>query len=135
MYSYRPSRRLPRVLVVDDDVLMVQATRRSLEQDHDVTCAVGGMVALSLVASGLQEFDVILCDLRMSGMSGEDLYFKIGKISPEIAERMIFVSGDLASTSAKRFLGGVPNARFEKPVDWAELRRNIRARTPDEPAR
>ncbi|MEO6576597.1 MAG: response regulator [Polyangiaceae bacterium] len=122
-------------MVVDDDVHMVQATRRSLEHDHDVTCAVGGLVALSLVASGLQAFDVILCDLRMSGMSGEDLFFKIGKISPELAERMIFVSGDLTSPTAKRFLEGVPNARFEKPVNWAEVRRNIRTHVPDVPAR
>lgn len=124
---------MPRVLVVDDEVAMVQATRRYLQHDHDVTCAVGGLMALSLVASGLQAFDVILCDIRMSGMSGEELYFKIGKISPEMAERMIFVSGELSSPLAKHFLDRVPNPRFQKPVDWTVVRAKIRKYTPDEP--
>ncbi len=109
---------------------MVQATRRCLQNDHDVTCAVGGTMALSLVASGLQSFDVILCDLRMSGMSGEDLYFKIGQISPEMAERMIFVSGELTSPFASQFLEKVPNARFQKPVDWAVVRAKIKKYVP-----
>lgn len=118
----------PRILLVDDEPLLLKALRRSLERDYDVTCAGDGELALELVMSD-STFAAIVCDLRMPGMGGEELYTAIVKEAPDLAPRMIFISGETWSPGTKRFLDAVPNARFEKPVDIRDLRASIQAQT------
>ncbi|MEO6420686.1 MAG: response regulator [Polyangiaceae bacterium] len=115
---------------MDDEPFILKALRRSLERDHQVTCAESGAVALDLVTASPDPFDAIVCDLRMDGMSGEQLYAEISEAAPQLAQCMIFMSGEVWSPRAKRFLDAVPNARFEKPLDLSELRASIRAQLP-----
>ncbi len=115
----------PRILIVDDEPILLKALKRSLDRDHEVTCVEGGEIALGLVISSPTKFDAIVCDLRMAGMSGQDLYAEIVKAAPEAAPSMIFMSGETWSPQVRRFLAAVPNACFEKPVDIRDLRARI----------
>ena len=124
------ARARPRILIVDDEPTLLRAMKRSLERDYDVSCAGGGLLALDMVKSAVERFDAIVCDLRMHDMSGQELYAEIMKAAPAAAERMIFLSGEMYSPSARSFLDAVPNARFEKPVDLGELRASIQERMP-----
>jgi DNA-binding NtrC family response regulator len=71
-----------RALVVDDDpaVLMTVAANLELE-GFDIATANGAEEALALLAK--QDFDVILSDVRMPGLSGVELYERVRKIRPD----------------------------------------------------
>ena len=58
-----------KVLVVDDEKLIVKGIRFSLEQDGmEVTCAYDGEEALQLAKE--QKFDIILLDVMLPKLNG-----------------------------------------------------------------
>jgi len=61
-----------RVLVVDDEKLIVKGIRYSLEQEGmEVDCAYDGLEAASMAAK--KEYDVILLDVMLPGMTGYEV--------------------------------------------------------------
>ncbi len=71
-----------RVLLVDDDVLVSMSTADMLmDLGHSVSEATSGTDALQLLESDRQ-FDVVVTDYAMPGMSGLDLAMKIRTIRP-----------------------------------------------------
>ena len=59
-----------------------------------------------------------------SGMSAiiRDL---ASEISPDLASKMVFVTGDTSSVSGRNFLGATTNPVLSKPFDMSEVRRLI----------
>jgi PAS domain S-box-containing protein len=110
-----------RVLVVDDDPLVARAVTRILASANEVTVASSPADALARITAG-QSFDAIVCDLMMPDMSGMDLHDRIAGLAPEVARRMIFVTGGAFSDRAREFLDRSPNPRLEKPFEAAVLR-------------
>ena len=69
--------------------------------------------------------DVILVDLRMPRMGGIELYAELEQERPELAARVLFLSGDV-SQLAEPGNTPVPRERvLVKPVELAELERRI----------
>lgn len=69
-----------KVLVVDDEKLIVKGIRFSLEQDGmEVTCAYDGEEALRLARE--KEFDIILLDIMLPKMSGTEVCQQIREFS------------------------------------------------------
>lgn len=69
-----------KVLVVDDEKLIVKGIRFSLEQDGmEVTCAYDGEEALKLARE--KEFDIILLDIMLPKMSGTEVCQQIREFS------------------------------------------------------
>ena len=69
-----------RVLVVDDEKLIVKGIRFSLEQDNmEVTCAYDGEEALELAKQ--TEFDMILLDIMLPKMNGLEVCQQIREFS------------------------------------------------------
>ncbi len=69
-----------KVLVVDDEKLIVKGIRFSLEQDGmEVTCAYDGEEALEYARS--QTFDIILLDIMLPKMSGTEVCQQIREFS------------------------------------------------------
>lgn len=69
-----------KVLVVDDEKLIVKGIRFSLEQDGmEVTCAYDGEEALRLAHE--KEFDIILLDIMLPKMSGTEVCQQIREFS------------------------------------------------------
>lgn len=81
-----------------------------------------GRAALEQLCAG-EAFDVIVCDLMMPGMSGLDLHTELRRRAPELAERIIFLTGGAVSRRAQQFL---ETFGFEKPCNLQELRAAIR---------
>jgi CheY-like chemotaxis protein len=123
-----PPHRRGAVLVVDDEPLLCRYLRRLLAPDHDVTVATSAADAVERVARG-ERFDVILCDLCMPRMSGMELHAAVQELAPELARRMVFLTGAACAPTARAFLDAVPNARIEKPFEPATLRAVLRRRT------
>jgi HD-like signal output (HDOD) protein/ActR/RegA family two-component response regulator len=79
-----------RILFVDDNSVLLHAYTMMLDaQEWDTATASTGEEALEVVKSG--DFDVVVTDLRMPGMSGIDLIEEVIKIRP-CASRVI-ISG------------------------------------------
>ncbi len=80
-----PSSPTLRVLLVDDDDLILRAASRALRaQLHcEVLTAASGYEAIALVKFG-ERFDVAAIDLEMPGLDGEDLLKLLGELAPEL---------------------------------------------------
>jgi CheY-like chemotaxis protein len=121
-----PARR-GKILVIDDEPMVARSLGRVLEQDHDVTIVLNAGDAHRRVVAG-ERFDVILCDLMMPQMTGMDLHAELERLSPELAARLVFVTGGAFTEGARAFLDAVPNRRIEKPFGAHELRAVIAER-------
>ena len=110
-----------RILIVDDEEMIIRSLTRILAKEHDVVATVDARKALALCASG-EKFDLILCDLMMPVMTGMDLHSEISLLSPEQANAMIFVTGGAFTDKTRSFLSDIPKEHIEKPFDAANLR-------------
>jgi CheY-like chemotaxis protein len=72
------------------------------------------------------DYDVIICDLMMPMINGEGVYEHLREHAPDLASRMIFMTGGAFTTGAQRFLAEVPNIKLTKPFTPDDLRRAVR---------
>jgi two-component system, NtrC family, sensor kinase len=107
--------RTTRVLVVDDEPLVASAARRLLARAHEVQVAHCGRSALMLLDSG--QFDAVLCDLMMPNMTGIELHARLSQSRPELADRMVFLTGGVFDEEAERFLEKHARWCMGKPFD------------------
>ena len=82
-----------------------------------------GNVALRKLET--EHYDVIISDLKMPGMGGEELYESVRRISPDMARRIIFSTGDVASDEARSFLERTGNPYLQKPFELATMRKVV----------
>lgn|GEM_PF-860445 len=119
----RPGRRT-RVLIVDNEPLIVRALSRLLRADYDVETAGGGYEALDLIRH-VKPFDLVLCDLAMPEMSGIELFQEAVRLDPEIGPRFVFVTGGAVPELTQTVLQNLPNRVLEKPIQPAILRQVV----------
>ena len=82
-----------RILVVEDDPALCAATARLLMSNgYEVTSARSATEALARAAGDERGFDLLLTDVRMPGMSGEELARRLTARRPDT--RVLLVSGD-----------------------------------------
>ena len=110
----------PRVLLVDDEPLVAKAMARLLAPDNDVTVAASVDAALEHVHAG-STYEVILCDLAMPRRSGADLYEELCACAPELAARMVVVTGGPTTGAARAFIERVALPRLDKPFTPEQL--------------
>jgi PAS domain S-box-containing protein len=118
------SRRPLRILVVDDEEPIRRSLLRYLSRrGHHVAEASDGAEALRrLAAAGPDRtYDVILADLRMPGLGGDQLLERLKQQRSGLERKLIFMTGDAASPDAQRILStaGVPVVL--KPFELAEV--------------
>lgn len=113
-----------RVLIADDeDGLRGPLVRYLNRQGAAVLEARDGAEALDMIQA--HQFDVVVADVRMPRLNGLELYQRLLDIRPALAERLLFLSGDLNELSES---GGpaIPQERLlAKPIELAELRARI----------
>ena len=81
-----------KVLVVDDEKLIVKGIRFSLEQDgYEVECAYDGEEALSMARSG--DYDIILLDIMLPKLTGLEVCQQIRETS-DVPIIMLTAKGD-----------------------------------------
>jgi len=116
-----------RVLRVDDEELVRRPMSRFLtKRGAEISEAGDGELALARLQEGFDPH-VILADLRMPRMDGAEFYMRLQEERPALAERVLFLSGDITHL-AGRGLAEVPRDRvLVKPVELAELERRISA--------
>jgi two-component system, cell cycle response regulator CpdR len=102
-----------RVLVVDDDPLVLEAVGVMLEElGCETLRARSGTAALGTIAND-QTIDVLITDIQMPGLKGSELAARARQFRPELP--VILLSG--RETNSR----GFPLLR--KPFDQSDLRR------------
>jgi DNA-binding response OmpR family regulator len=110
-----------RVLVVDDDPLVRRAIARRFKKQQ-VTLAENGLAATRALEH--ERPDVIVSDLKMPEMDGLALAEEVKRRWPELAERIVFVSG--AGSQIQRAEQAAPAQRvLRKPVEGRQLENRI----------
>jgi signal transduction histidine kinase/CheY-like chemotaxis protein len=113
-----------RVLIVEDEEAVRRPIVRYLARRGAVITEAGdGAEALERLRA--QPADVIVADLRMPRMGGVELYAQLEDGRPELAARVLFLSGDVSQLAEP---GNTPVPRERvliKPVELAELERRI----------
>lgn len=112
-----------RVLVVDDEKLIVKGIRFSLEQDGmEVTCAYDGEEALTFARE--QQFDIILLDIMLPKLSGFEVCQQIREFS-NVPIIMLTAKGD----DMDKILGLEYGADdyITKPFNILEVKARIKA--------
>lgn len=120
-----PTRR-GKVLVVDDEPMIIRVIERVLKPEHDLTAVGLASLALEKILAG-ERFDVILCDLMMPEMTGMALHAELIRLAPEQAGRMVFLSGGAFTSEAREFLDASHRPRLEKPFSAQALRALVNA--------
>jgi two-component system NtrC family sensor kinase len=115
-----------RVLVVDDEAEIVDLLRTMLEgAGYEVATAESGAVALQMLDE--VAFDAIVSDLRMPDIDGAALWREVKVRQPQLAQRLLFVTGDTLSPGARRFLADAGCASLDKPFSKADLLARVQA--------
>lgn len=123
----RPAPATGRILIVEDEAEISDMLKEMLERDgHEVDLATSGREALARLEAA--PVDLIISDLHMPDLDGPELYRRLVARHPELASRMVFMTGDVLAADVTGFLGdsGVPV--FDKPIDPYDIRIKVRAR-------
>lgn len=113
-----------RVLIVDDEIALRTALRRYFERvGWRVDEAETGWDGLNrLLHAGTDvAYDLVISDLKLPGMSGIELHDHLAGTRPELLRRFIFITGDVASSEAARFVSSTRQPVLEKPFELAAL--------------
>ena len=105
-------------LIVDDEVpirgMLARLLARRGFQVHEAS---SGEEALAVVDRA--SLSVVLCDVRMPGMNGLDLFRQLTARDPHLARSFVFITGDKSSVTIEESLRDVP--LLEKPFTAADL--------------
>lgn len=109
------------VLVIDDEPAIVAALRAFLMRDgHTVDAVQDSEEAQTLLKR--RDYDLILCDLKMPKLNGQQLYRWLQANKPYLADRFVIMTGDFLSPMVRSFLrdGNIPV--LQKPFRFDEVR-------------
>jgi CheY-like chemotaxis protein len=113
-----------RVLVIDDEESILEMVRGELTQHgYEVDVASDGEAALQRVSE--THYDLALCDWKMPGLNGGDVYDRLVSSNPELSQRFLFITGDVISDRVKRFLKERSKKCLLKPFSLAEFREAV----------
>jgi two-component system NtrC family sensor kinase len=71
-------------------------------------------------------YDLIVCDLKMPKVDGIRFHKKLTTSNPDLARRVIFVTGDVVGTDAEQFLQDSGCRWLAKPFRLGDLLRTAR---------
>jgi PAS domain S-box-containing protein len=114
------------VLLVDDERMLRETIAEfMLECGYHVHSAEGGNEAIELFTRHLGTIDVVVTDLGMPAMGGEELFTRLRAIDPEV--KVIVSSGYLDGTTKAELLRMGVKDVLTKPVKMNEIQMSIDA--------
>ena len=109
-----------KILVIDDEEPILQMVSETLsEQGYLVDVASDGEAALRQLDR--VPYDLTLCDWKMPGLNGEQIYERIRALHPKLSERMIFFTGDIINEKTQKFLRERKKVCLSKPFSLDEF--------------
>jgi signal transduction histidine kinase/ActR/RegA family two-component response regulator len=115
------------VLVVDDEDMILQLTRRMLERNgYRVLTASDGSSALSVIGENPGNVDLVLLDMTMPGMTGDQVLWELRRLN---CTAPVLVSSGYSMGGAIQELVGAPGGAdgfLPKPYNMHELVETVR---------
>jgi signal transduction histidine kinase len=105
--SGREASRFPQVedktaLIVDDEPNIAELVEEILGSvGFEVEVLTRGRDALERLTE--KYFDLVICDIRMPDLSGQEVYRTVRERRPDMADKFIMISGDIADPQARLF--------------------------------
>jgi DNA-binding response OmpR family regulator len=111
----------PRILMIEDEPSVAAFLRTALERHgYDVVASPSAAAGLRLLASN--DFRGVISDFRTpGGINGADLHDWVRRHRPELAARIVFITGDTASAETIALLAQDGTPCVEKPFRVQEL--------------
>jgi signal transduction histidine kinase/ActR/RegA family two-component response regulator len=129
--SAAPKARPATILVVDDELAIREMIRDALEQHkHVVDVVESGQAALDAIKK--KTYDVILSDMKMPEMDGQELFSRISSDHPELVPRIIFTSGDTVSVETRSFFERSGRPYILKPFKITDLTDSVERLIPQD---
>lgn len=114
------------ILVIDDEEIVRDITKRMLEKvGFDVLTSPDGRSGIELFESRADEILLVLLDITMPGMSGEETFSELRRIRPD--SRVLLSSGYNEADSINRFSGKGISGFIQKPYRSQDLVNKIQA--------
>lgn len=116
---------MPKILIIEDEAAIRRVLVKILSEENDtyeVKEAEDGLVGIELIRK--EDFDLILCDIKMPKMDGVEVLVAVKKIKPEIPVVMISGHGDLDTAVNTMRLGAFDY--ISKPPDLNRLLNTVR---------
>jgi len=116
---------MPNILVIEDEAAIRRVLIKILSEEsetYQVDEAEDGLVGIEMIKK--DDFDLVLCDIKMPKMDGVEVLEAIKKIKPEIPIIMISGHGDLDTAVNTMRLGAYDY--ISKPPDLNRLLNTVR---------
>src|SRR6266550_4918451 len=89
--SLRSGGEFKRILLVEDDAEMAAMLKEFLEAYcYRVSTVANGVDGLKAVMNRV--YDLVICDVMMPKMAGDDFYYAVQRVKPGLCERFIFIT-------------------------------------------
>jgi DNA-binding response OmpR family regulator len=109
-----------RVLLLEDDVGLGETLQLFLESNsYAVSRVVDSPEGLRQVMAA--DFDIILCDMVMPTLPGDQFYLAVERAKPHLCKRFIFMTGHHADPKTDNFIRRVRRLMLWKPFSLADL--------------
>jgi DNA-binding NtrC family response regulator len=99
---------------------MLRACRYILGPDYEVSFAQGEQAGMRLLAEE-PPFEMILCELMLEEASGMDLATRLETDRPDLARRLIFMTGGALTPAAQTLIDSKRYPCISKPFDRDHL--------------
>jgi PAS domain S-box-containing protein len=118
-----PSRKA-KILIIDDEQAVRDVMSKTLlRAGYEVEIASNGVEGLRMLKD--TEYKVILCDIHMPGLSGLEFYRQVEMDRPNLAKRIVFVTGDTVSKGTNQLIEAYQLNYLAKPFEVADLLRQV----------
>jgi DNA-binding NtrC family response regulator len=108
------------VMVVDDEQILRQIAREILEEiGFNVILAEDGEEAVSIYRKEYERIRVVLLDMLMPKLSGNEVYSKMKKINPDV--KVILTSGFRKDKRVEQALNAGADGFIKKPYNFKRL--------------
>ncbi len=122
--ALRSSHRGTRVLVVEDEPTVARLIADVLEDEGlHVDVLLDGREALD--RAGREPFDLVICDMKMPGLDGQNFYQSLARAHNPLQERFLFVTGDVIAQQTQEFLERNHVPHVAKPFRVEELTEKV----------
>ena len=110
-----------RILVADDEEPLRAALHQFLSTEGHTVVTVGSGSEAIWRAEGDERFDVILLDLRMPDVSGQQVFERWCAEREELRDRIVFITGDIVSSDLQAFLKSTGRPYIAKPFEFSAI--------------
>ena len=112
------------ILLIEDEADICNAFSEALsEQDVSVVTAQTGELGIELYRTHKDEVNLVVLDLSLPGISGEDTYKVLRRINPNV--KIVISSGYGDPYVKKLFKGVALVGTLQKPYTWGALVENM----------